>query len=95
MVSTLCYPVGACKMLPAVLHSQKHALFEEPPTVYLDFTLDQVGLQGLRQRCGNCGGAVQGKFRRCCDKLMQSVGPVCPQGRPSSTAAAFFDWRWF
>jgi len=44
VVSTLCYPVGACKTLPAVLHSQKHALFEEPPTVYLDFTLDQVRL---------------------------------------------------
>lgn len=42
VVSSLCFPVGACKQLPSVLHSQKHALYEEPSMVYLDVILDQL-----------------------------------------------------
>ena len=49
VVTTLCEPVGACKMLPAVVHSGRYSLYEEPPMVYLDLSLDQVGVLGLHE----------------------------------------------
>ncbi len=42
VVSTLCTPPGACRMLPGVVHSHGHTLFEEPAHVYLDIGLDKV-----------------------------------------------------